>query len=96
MKKKNESTLTDLLKQIKEQSHLSTQLTRVEIDTWWKEIMGPVVSRYTEGIQLRQGRLTITISSPALRQELFMGRDKIKQRINEHFQRIVVEDVRLR
>ena len=96
MKKKNESTLTDLLKQIKEQSHLSTQLTRVEIDTWWQESMGPVVSRYTEHIQLKNRRLTITITSPALRQELFMGRAKIQQRINDHFDRIVVDEVKLR
>lgn len=96
MKRQNESTLSDMLKQFACQPKISTKLKKVKIEDAWLQIMGPQVNQYTSAIHLYKKKLIISITSSPLRQDLFMSRDKIKDKVNAFMSEEIVDIVEVR
>lgn len=94
IKKTNDQTLKEVLKQLANSYKLKSRLTQTRIISLWTSIMGPTISRYTRDIKVtRKGKLLLTIESASLRQELAMGRDKIKKVLNEELGEEYIKEV---
>ncbi len=62
----------------------------------WEKLFGPVVSKYTEDIQIIRKKLHLKISSAPMRQELFNERSNIVKQINEYYKEEIIEELVLK
>ena len=92
----NESSLSDVLKQIISNNRLQPGIDQVSVCDAWKNLMGNGVNSYTRTVALRNSTLYVELTSAVLREELSYGKDKIIKLINEELGREVVTSVVLR
>ncbi len=95
-KKEDFVNMSDVLKDFKSQSKLSEGFLKVDVDSAWKEVMGPGVVTYTTQIKLQGNKLLVDLSSSVLRQELSYGRSKIIANLNEKLGSEVIKSLVLR
>jgi predicted nucleic acid-binding Zn ribbon protein len=89
-------TMGDALKDFMNKSRLKPRLNEVRIKENWEQIMGKTISRYTENVQLIDGKLLISTSVAPLKQELSYSKDKIIKLVNEMLGEPVVREVVIR
>ena len=58
-------------------------------------VMGKFFEKYTDRVEVRQRVLYVKINSPAMRQELLMGKSKILANINEEIKKDFLVDVKI-
>lgn len=92
----NESSISDILKEIIEANKLDKGLNQISVADAWKNLMGNGVNNYTRNVLLKGSTLYVELTSSVLRQELSYGKDKIIKMINEELGREVVKDVVLK
>ena len=83
MRKTNEQSIKDVLKEMVDYYRLRSGLTETQVEQIWARTMGPVIANYTRELKVRDKKLFVTIDSAPLRQELTMGRAKILKSLNE-------------
>ena len=59
------------------------------IDTW-RNMLGPTMVRYSEGETFENGALKVRIKSAVLRNDLFMQRTELIQKLNQQLGRQIV------
>lgn len=90
------TTMGDALRDFMDKSRMKPRLTEVRIRENWEQIMGKTISRYTEGIQLIDGKLMISTNVAPLKQELSYSKDKIIKLVNDMLGEPVVREVVIR
>ena len=95
MFRKNEAHLGKVMQEMLDKYRLRSNLDKLTIEKFWKEEMGQMVNRYTEKIYFHKGRLSIKINSAALKNELFINRENLKQRINAYLKADQVKEVKV-
>lgn len=96
MKRVREQTLGTILRQYLREEGLETPLNEHRVVSCWSEVMGEVVARYTTSVQVRGGILYVSLTNPALRQNLMMMRSQIVQKLNAHVGAQVLQNVVIR
>ena len=79
---------TDLRKIVGPES--SKALDAVHVVNTWREILGPTMIRYSEGEVFENGALRVRIKSAVLRNDLFMQRTELIQKLNTQLGRQIV------
>lgn len=92
----NEHSFKDVLKDMVDSMKWQEKLSEVKIRQIWTDKMGTTINNYTREINLRKGRLFITITSASLKQELSYEREKIKNMMNAQLGGEYVQDVIIR
>ncbi len=72
---------------------LEKGLLNIEVKKAWYELMDNGAANYTTDVNLRNKTLYIRLSSPALKEELSYGKEKLIQIINERFNKNVVDRI---
>ena len=72
---------------------LEKGLLNIEIEKVWHELMSNGIANYTNDVSLKNKTLYIKLSSPALKEELSYGKDKLIKLINDRFKKTVVEKI---
>ncbi|MGK7390888.1 MAG: DUF721 domain-containing protein [Candidatus Cyclobacteriaceae bacterium M2_1C_046] len=93
--KNNEYSMKEALQQWLEKSRLNQKFNEAKLIEAWSQLMGPTITRYTEKIFIKDRVLYLKISSPALRHELSMSKNKILELFSKNIGENVVLDVRL-
>lgn len=93
MSKHNEKTLKEALHVMVEQYRLKGKLNQTRIRAHWEELMGPSIARYTREIKMGRKKLYIYLDSAPLRQELSMGKEKIRRMLNEKLGEEYIQEV---
>jgi len=83
MNNHNEKTLKEALHAMIDQYRLKNKLNQTRIRSHWEALMGPSIARYTRDIKMGRKKLYIYIDSAPLKQELSMGKEKIRRMLNE-------------
>ncbi len=81
--RKNESKLGDILNTLSQDPRYKPKLYQKKIENAWQDMMGVWINRETRSIRIKDGVLTLKISSAALREELDFMKEKICGKINE-------------
>lgn len=92
----NESSISDILKEIIEANKLDKGLNQISVADAWKNLMGNGVNNYTRNVLLKGSTLYVELTSAVLREELSYGKDKIIKMINEELGTEVVKEVVLK
>ncbi len=96
MKKKNDLSLQDAMKDMIQELRIGPQLSETRVKSLWEELMGKTISTYTSNIAVRKNVLYLTILSAPLKQELSYAKDKIKLRLNEELGEDFIREVVIR
>ena len=89
----NNSEIKNLLNIFLKKNKLERGLLDLEVKKVWHELMENGVSNYTSDVSLKNKTLYIKLSSPALKEELSYGKEKLIMLINERFEKIIVEKI---
>ena len=84
MKRNDAEQIGLLIRQFMRREGLESPLNEYRLIQAWKEVLGPGISSYTDGLHIKNQTLYVHITSPVLRQELSMGRDRILKNLNHH------------
>ena len=93
MRKTNEQSLGDVIRQWLKQSNMEEKITEVRINASWEKVMGSDIQKLTEKLVYRKKILTVYLRSAPLREELSMAKTKIAQMINKEAGSKVVDEV---
>ena len=81
--------ITDLLKK----ENLDVALDEHRASALWPQIVGDGINRYTIRRYVKDGVMTVHMSSASLANELMYNRESIIQRINEALGREIIREI---
>jgi hypothetical protein len=96
MEKKEAQLLSDILDEILQENNLDIGLNASRAKEAWREVMGESVAQCTLSLNFSKGTLYVQLSSPVLRNELFMNRRQLIARLNAHIGREIVTNIHLK
>lgn len=96
MPKHNEITLKEALQLYLKSIRAEGKMNEPDIRMAWRKLMGQFIVSRTQSLTFKEGRLTISLSSPALRQELEMGKSKIRELLNQELENEVISEIIIR
>lgn len=67
--------------------------SEMQVEKVYKQLAGDLVSRLTQRLQFRKGTLRLKYAAAALRQEMTLRRESLRQRINEELGGEVVKKI---
>lgn len=79
----SEFSMNDAMKNFMQKSRLKNGLKTAQLEDVWAEVMGPVIARYTEKVQIINQKLFIRTNNAPLKNELQFQKALIIERINE-------------
>lgn len=82
MKRNNTEQIGDVLRQFLRQQGLETPLNEYRLVDAWKDVVEPVITRYTTNLFIKNQVLYVSLSSSVIRQELMMGREMLIRNLN--------------
>lgn len=89
----NNNEIKNLLDIFLKKNNLEKGLLELEVKRAWHELMENGVSNYTTDVSLKNKTLYIKLSSPALKEELSYGKEKLMKLINERFKKKIVQKI---
>lgn len=92
---KNDQSLQEVLKEWLGNLPNKSKYHQSKLSSIWREKMGESIYHQTDGLQFRNNTLTIKIRSSALRQELFMGRDKILEVLQKAYPEGRIKEIKI-
>lgn len=92
----NELHISEIIQKITKKYNLQYGLNKIEARQAWHTVMGKTISKHTDSVELKDGTLYVELSSAALRQELYYGKEKIIHLINEEMRSKAVSEVVLK
>lgn len=93
MPRDNSQKLGDVIRQLLKEQNLDGKLKEHRVVASWEEVMGKMIANHTTQIYVTKGTLFVHLDSPALKQELLMGRNQILQSVNDHQGEEVIKQV---
>lgn len=82
MKRNNTEQVGDIIRRLLRQEGLETPLNEYRLIDAWKDVVGPVIARYTTNLYIMNQTLYVHLSSSVLRQELSMSRTLLIRNLN--------------
>lgn len=82
MKRNNTEQIGGVLRQFLRQMGLETPLNEYRLIDSWKDVAGPVISRHTTNLYIKNQTLYVHLSSSVIRQELQMHRAELVGKLN--------------
>ena len=89
----NNNEIKNLLDIFLKKNNLEKGLLDLEVKRAWHELMENGVSNYTTDVSLKNKTLYSKLSSPALKEELSYGKEKLMKLINEKFKKKIVQKI---
>ena len=89
----NNNEIKNLLNIFLKKNNLEKGLLDLEVKRAWHELMENGVSNYTTDVSLKNKTLYIKLSSPALKEELSYGKEKLMKLINERFKKKIIQKI---
>ena len=89
----NNTEIKDLVNIFLKKNKLEKGLLDLEVKKVWFELMDNGIANYTLDINLRNKTIYIKLSSPALKQELSYGKEKLMNLINKKFDKEIVQKI---
>ncbi len=93
MFKRNTEKIGDVLRKALKQNNIDKQLYEHRVINSWEEVLGKNINYHTSKLEFKDSVLYAYISSSVVRHELFLMRIKIKEQLNRHVGRAVIQKV---
>lgn len=83
MKRNDAQQIGDMIRRFFRQNGLESPLNEYRLVHAWNDVVGPVISRYTTNLYIKNQILYVHLSSSVLREELMMERDMLVRNLNQ-------------
>jgi len=94
MKKSNEILLKDALAAFLKDNNLESKLQETRVINAWEEVVGKLIARHTDQMQIKDRVLYVKVDSAALREELSYQRSKLVKNLNKAAGVEAIDDIR--
>lgn len=92
----NTKSLGEAIKAFIDAMKWNDNINQASIRSDWERIAGRDIAMHTTDIQFKEGVLTLSLNSAALRQELHMRRKNLMAHINEFYGNSIVKEIKLK
>ena len=93
MKRTEAKNIGQIIDDLLKQENLDVALDEHRASALWPEIVGSGIHRYTVRRFVKDGVMTVYLSSASLANELMLSRDSLIQRINEALGRDIIHEI---
>ena len=83
MRRNDAEAIGDMIRKFFRVNGLESPLNEYRLVQAWKDVVGPVITRYTSNLYIKNQILYVHLTSSVLRQELMMGREILVRNLNE-------------
>ena len=83
MRRNDAEAIGDMIRKFFRVNGLESPLNEYRLVQAWKDVVGPVITRYTSNLYIKNQILYVHLTSSVLREELMMGRDILVRNLNE-------------
>jgi predicted nucleic acid-binding Zn ribbon protein len=94
MKKSNEILLKDAISAFLKDNNLEAKLEETRVINSWEEVVGKLIARHTDQMQIKDRVLYVKVDSAALREELSYQRSKLVKSLNKTAGVEAIDDIR--
>lgn len=95
MRNIHEQPISKIINQLIDEYKLRDKLLQVNLPHAWEKIMGGAIAKRTLDVSLKNGTLSIRVSSAPLKNDLIFEKENIKTRMNEELGGDFVTEVRV-
>lgn len=95
-KQSNEQSLSEVIEQLMESYRIKNRFYEQKLIAKYPEIVGPMISRYTERLQIKNRVLFLKIASPLVRNELSYARSSLAESLNKAVGKDVIDKIVLK
>ena len=89
----NNIDIKNLINIFLKKNRLENGLLDLEVKKVWFEIMDNGIANYTRDVNLKNKTLYVKLNSPALREELSYGKEKLINIINQKFKKEIINKI---
>ena len=89
------NTIKDLMKNVLQKNKLSQGIDQLDVSDAWRKVMGEGVWTYTTKVHLVKGKLTISLRSSTIREELSYRKKEIVIMLNSYLKEELISKIRL-
>ena len=93
MKRTEAKNVGQIINDLLKKENLDVALDEHRASALWPQIVGDGINRYTISRSVRDGVMTVRLSSASLANELMLIRESIIQRINEALGREIIHEI---
>ena len=93
MKRVEAKSVGEIINEVLRQERLSTRLDEHRAMALWPDGVGPGINKYTVSRTVKNGVMTVVISSAPLRQQLMMSRTALIKQLNDFLGGEVITDI---
>lgn len=95
MKRHNDLPISEVLKQLSQQSKFKPNLIQQKLESEWENWLGKTVAKHTNKISVRGTKLYVNMNSSTMKYEMNLGRERLLQLIHQklgenYFEEIVI------
>lgn len=96
MKRKNDYSIKEVLDAFVKAYRMEDKLNEAELINSWDKVVGPIFSKHTQHLNIKNKILYVKLDSAALRHELMMARGMLVKTLNRETGKKIIEDIVLR
>ncbi len=96
MKRKNDYSLKEVLEAFVKAYRMEDKLNEAELINSWDKVVGPIFSKHTQHLNIKNKILYVKLDSAALRNEMMMARGMLVKMLNRETGKKIIEDIVLR
>lgn len=93
MKRSNEITLGEAIRQFIETYRFADKLRHTQLIDSWETIVGTMIARHTTRLYIKQRTLYVVLDSPVIRNELLYARNKLVKLLNKEAGGQVIDEI---
>ena len=93
MKRTEAKNIGQIINEVLQKEHLDVALDEHRASALWPQIVGDGINRYTIKRYVKDGLMTVHLSSASLANELMLNRATVIQRINEALGREIIHEI---
>lgn len=95
MKKQNDQTIREVIKQFTGQKKFKHKYYRFLVRQFWNKQMNTLIKESTESVDLKGNTMVLRLLSAPLKQELHYHKDSIIKKVNKHLGEDYVVDLKI-
>ncbi|MCB0397610.1 MAG: DUF721 domain-containing protein [Flavobacteriales bacterium] len=96
MRKSNEQSLGEVIKELLKSSGLDKKLAQHKLIEGWAEVVGETIARHTLEVKIFDDKLYVKMNSSVIREELNYVKSGLVQKLNELAGEKLIEDIVIR
>lgn len=93
MQRKDPESIGDILRQMLIANGGYKRIKEIRLTQEWDKIVGPMIARNTEEINLKDGVLSVKFRSAIVRNEISMRRSSLQKLLNDTMHEQIVKEI---